>query len=227
MAYQLQRLGTVDGAGEMVSDADVRRRMERLDGERRRYRRLWAYYRNPMLIGRAATEQQGSQRPYRQAQEWGMPPRITGLSFGGDPLGLASASGATRKEVVIENDIAWRVETMVDYLFGKSPVIASTAPDQERQPGDRATAGADPGAQRREPLLAAVGAPGRGVWIRGCAGEAGSPDGGSWGSSGGGGRAVACAVVGRRPGTSGGERRDAAAWSRRTSNRGRESFLAR
>ena len=29
----------------------------------------------------------------------------------------------TAREIVIENDIAWRIDTMVDYLFGRMPVI--------------------------------------------------------------------------------------------------------
>src|SRR2546429_196434 len=41
--------------------------------------------------------------------------------------------GVARKEVVIENDIGWRIETMVDYLFGKPLVISSAAPDEKRR----------------------------------------------------------------------------------------------
>jgi hypothetical protein len=33
--------------------------------------------------------------------------------------------------VVIENDIAWRVQTMVDFMFGKPVRILSTAADEE------------------------------------------------------------------------------------------------
>jgi hypothetical protein len=100
--------------------------------ERPRYQRLWAYYRNPMrVIGSAAGSQD---RPYRQAQEWGLPYRITGAR-------AASAIGsidndidaAARKEVVIENDIGWRIETIVDYLFGKPLVLRSAAPDPARR----------------------------------------------------------------------------------------------
>jgi hypothetical protein len=114
--------------------AEVRERIRQLDeADRPRYRRLWAYYRNPMSLWAIRTDESGSERPYRQAQEWGLPPRITGLRAGreigsGDPAG-----GVRRKEVVIENDIAWRVETMVDYLFGRPIVISSTAPDAQRR----------------------------------------------------------------------------------------------
>src|SRR5687768_5360095 len=43
------------------------------------------------------------------------------------------AEDIRRKEVVIENDIGWRVETMVDYLFGKPVVIRSAARDEKRR----------------------------------------------------------------------------------------------
>ncbi|MHC4435051.1 MAG: hypothetical protein ACYTBS_24705, partial [Planctomycetota bacterium] len=37
----------------------------------------------------------------------------------------------SRKEVVIENDIAWRIHTMVDFLFGKPLKIRSLAEDPQ------------------------------------------------------------------------------------------------
>ena len=52
--------------------------------------------------------------------------RMTGLS-------VSAVEGVVRKEVVIENDIGWRVDTMVDYLFGKPLVIASAAVDPARR----------------------------------------------------------------------------------------------
>ncbi|MGB7159666.1 MAG: phage portal protein [Tepidisphaeraceae bacterium] len=106
---------------------------------RQRYQRLWAYYRNPMRpIGAASSASSSgdahSDRPYRQAQEWGLPPRITGYRSGSDVNGGSlPVEHVTRKEVVIENDIGWRVETMIDYLFGKPIVIDSAAPDPSRR----------------------------------------------------------------------------------------------
>ncbi|MEZ0267728.1 MAG: phage portal protein, partial [Phycisphaerae bacterium] len=76
---------------------------------------------------------QGSERPYRQAQEWGLPSRITGVRAGAEPFADAAQTGRARKEVVIENDIGWRVETLVDYLFGKPLVVSSAAPDPARR----------------------------------------------------------------------------------------------
>lgn len=82
--------------------------------------RLWSYYRNPSA-SRPATELSDlaggarSLRPYRLAQERGLPAR------------LRSGSGVS--EVVIENDIAWRIEALVDFVFGKPLRILSTASD--------------------------------------------------------------------------------------------------
>jgi len=90
--------------------------------------RLWEYVRNPMLpLSRAASAAANTaSRPYVQAQEQGLPPRITGVG------GLSGRGGAAnRKEVVVENDIAWRIHTMVDFLFGQEPTIRSTADDPE------------------------------------------------------------------------------------------------
>lgn len=106
-----------------------------LSEERPRLRRLWLYYRNPLTCSGVRSEEDSnlSARPYRQAQEWGLPARITGVQPGGEPLTPALASETPRKEIVIENDIGWRIETMVDYLFGKAIVITSGAPDPSRR----------------------------------------------------------------------------------------------
>lgn len=107
--------------------------LEQLDHlHRPRYRRLWAYYANPMRLSCALGEST-SQRPYRQAQEWGLPARITGCIAGSEPFSEHERTSTARKEVVIENDICWRVDTMVDYLFGRPLVISSSAPDPRRR----------------------------------------------------------------------------------------------
>jgi hypothetical protein len=100
--------------------------------DRMRYRRLWAYCRNPMRTG-VVVDESGSEKPYVQAQEWGLPSRITGIKSGGEIFEGELLDGLVRKEVVIENDIGWRIDTMVDYLFGKPLVIESTAPDPRRR----------------------------------------------------------------------------------------------
>jgi len=94
---------------QLALDDHRRRELPRLD-------RLWAYYRNTMA---PATTTRG----YRQAQESGLPPRIVGKDHRPD----------TRREVVVENDIAWRVQTMVDFLLGRPVTITSTAPDPARR----------------------------------------------------------------------------------------------
>ena len=71
--------------------------------------RLWDYYANPC-------DAEG-----RQAQQAGLPPRVVG----GEGGGLA-------KEVSVENDIGWRVDAGVDFLFGRPIVLDSAAPDAGR-----------------------------------------------------------------------------------------------
>jgi hypothetical protein len=136
MPHQIESLHDDDVAASTLDPERLQDRIDRLlnvDGPR--YRRLWAYYRNPMLPVTVDVESNGAERPYRQAQEWGLPPRITGVvTRASGEVGEAQAlDGVARKEVVVENDIAWRVETMVDYLFGKPVVINSSAPDAARR----------------------------------------------------------------------------------------------
>ena len=105
---------------------------EQLRSEGRlRCRRLWAYYANPMRIGAIYPDK--LEQPYRQAQEWGMPSRITGFNWGADVYVDGSVSSRVRKQVVVENDIAWRIDTAVDYLFGTMPLIHSLAADPARR----------------------------------------------------------------------------------------------
>jgi hypothetical protein len=107
--------------------------LTRLEGvDRPRYRRLWAYYANPTTPC-GTSDVSASSRPYRQAQEWGLPSRITGVQAGCEIGSGQAAAGIARKEVVIENDIAWRIDAIVDYLFGKPLVIASAVADPQRQ----------------------------------------------------------------------------------------------
>lgn len=95
-----------------------------------RYDKLWAYYRNPIELVRAsggAVGVGGSVRGwYRSAQEVGLPARIVG--HGSVPGGIGDERG--RREVVIENDIGWRVAAMVDFMFGSPIRIESLAEDE-------------------------------------------------------------------------------------------------
>ncbi len=90
--------------------------------ERPRQDKLWAYYRNPIEpVGASGATSAGSW--YRQAQEAGLPTRIRGRSAG------VPGAETGRREVVIENDIAWRVQTMVDFMFGRPVRFESLADD--------------------------------------------------------------------------------------------------
>ena len=100
--------------------------------------RLWRYYRNEIsglagfagfatfAAGAGATSAEDRPRPYQQDQEFGLPARITGR------LGSLGGEAPRRKEVVIENDIGWRIDTGVHFLFGKAPLLESLAPDASR-----------------------------------------------------------------------------------------------
>ncbi|MBI1370302.1 MAG: phage portal protein [Planctomycetes bacterium] len=86
--------------------------------------RLWDYYRNDLDFDFA-----DDKRPYRAAQQQGLPWRLT--RTGPAPARPFDADGA-RREIVIENDIGWRVHTLVDFMFGKSVHIQSRAADPQR-----------------------------------------------------------------------------------------------
>ena len=77
-----------------------------------RYDQLWRYYRNP-------TDTAGR----RPAQADGLPERLRAT----DRTGQRPA-----REQVVENDIAWRIHAMVDFMFGQPVTIQSLAPDATR-----------------------------------------------------------------------------------------------
>ena len=105
---------------------------------RPRLARLMGYYRNPLTdIARYLAYSPAASlsiRPYRQFQELGLPTRITGFrhTSAGDPVPAGSVE-VQRKEVVIENDIGWRLNTVVDFALGDMPVINSTAQDPQKR----------------------------------------------------------------------------------------------
>ncbi|HOK94775.1 MAG TPA: phage portal protein [Anaerohalosphaeraceae bacterium] len=85
--------------------------------------RLWDYYTNPLTETDRSSE---SSRGYMQAQETGLPLRITGQP-------AREGGQIQRKEVVIENDIGWRINAMVDFLFGRPVSIKSKAAAAHRR----------------------------------------------------------------------------------------------
>jgi len=76
--------------------------------DRPRLERLWNYYRNP-------TQPASDTAKPSLAQAAGLPPRLQ----------PSSHVNREQREVVIENDIAWRLHTLVDFMFGKAFVIQS------------------------------------------------------------------------------------------------------
>jgi len=103
------------------------------------FSRLWEYYTNPTderhFGFESGTKVSESARCYIQAQECGLPPRITGFfhSGGGGVSGYRGINDVQRKEVVIENDIAWRINAGVDFLFGKPVSFVCQSPDSQKR----------------------------------------------------------------------------------------------
>ena len=99
----------------------------------RHYNRLWSYYSNPSFEQAGAAYSRNGRR-YTQAQEAGLPARITGLVYSGGTVqgGARQLGDIARKEVVIENDIGWRVNAIVDFLFGRPVDFVSTASDSQK-----------------------------------------------------------------------------------------------
>ncbi len=103
------------------------------------FNRMWEYYANRTedVAGSGADERKVTDtgRCYVQAQEWGLPARITGLarSAGMGVFGGRAAREIQRKEVVVENDIAWRINAAVDFLFGKPISFVSKSPEGGRR----------------------------------------------------------------------------------------------
>jgi len=97
--------------------------------------KLWDYYQNQMYSATRMGEVPGENgRGYVQGQEIGIPSRITGNVY--TPGGSAesfSFTGRQRKEVVVENDISWRINAMVDFLFGKRVSIVSKVPEVQKR----------------------------------------------------------------------------------------------
>ena len=98
------------------------------------FEQLWNYYANPKIEIVDSRLAESSKR-YIQAQEFGLPARITGYVHTGRAglPGTRALRDVQRKEVVIENDIAWRINAAVDFLFGKPISLASKSPDDQKR----------------------------------------------------------------------------------------------
>jgi Phage portal protein, SPP1 Gp6-like len=132
MTDQLEKVnGNADPMWALIDRAirsHVSREMPRLE-------KMWAYYRNPIeLVRHSGQASSGASRGwYRSAQEVGLPRRIVGTRGLGGALGSVGDERG-RREVVVENDIGWRVQAMVDFMLGSPVRIESLAEDEgERQ----------------------------------------------------------------------------------------------
>lgn len=88
-----------------------------------RLQRLWDYYRNELDFTSG-----DNVRSYESSQERGLPRR---LRRHGVVIGDGGGARGDR-EVVIENDIAWRIHTLVDFMFGQPISFQSLAEDREK-----------------------------------------------------------------------------------------------
>ncbi len=111
----IEDVGLEQALLELVIDEHRRGAMPRLE-------RLWTYYRDPAEpvgpLGSPAGTAAGNIR-WTSGQAQGLPARFRAGPFDEDT-----------REVVIENDIGWRVQTMVDFMFGKPVQILSTAENE-------------------------------------------------------------------------------------------------
>jgi hypothetical protein len=87
-----------------------------------RLMRLWRYYRNALA---EPTMNGGSTGA--PAQRSGLPPRLISESEDLQP------EPRFRREIVIENDIAWRIHALVDFMFPAAPRIVSQARGERQQ----------------------------------------------------------------------------------------------
>ncbi|MHC4060126.1 MAG: phage portal protein [Planctomycetota bacterium] len=103
------------------------------------FTKLWEYYTNPVyeVSGSGACDRKVNEsgRCYRQAQEYGLPARITGFlhSANSGIFGARCVRDVQRKEVVVENDIAWRINAAIDFLFGKPVTFVSRSPAGQKR----------------------------------------------------------------------------------------------
>jgi hypothetical protein len=80
---------------------------------------LWQYYRNPLTLNPP-----GATRPYRLGQERGLAQRLAVTPPRAITIDDRRPAG---RDLVVENDIAWRIHAMVDFLFARPVRIVSTA----------------------------------------------------------------------------------------------------
>ncbi|MBX3364480.1 MAG: phage portal protein [Phycisphaeraceae bacterium] len=114
-------------AGNHAPDQSFRRLIDEHERHTRpRLERLWNYYRNALEPVGSPGGLHPAGRWYRLAQEAGLPARFT--------HGRAEPSLDDRRpprEIVVENDIAWRIHAMIDFMFGRAVRLRSAADDPD------------------------------------------------------------------------------------------------
>ncbi len=115
-----------EAGSEMIVNDCLRRHLigEHREEVRPALERLWGYYRNTLDFDLG-----DDKRLYRANQEMGLPWRLTRPR---SAHRLADVGGG-RREVVVENDIAWRIHTLVDFMFGKPVAIQSLVEDEDKR----------------------------------------------------------------------------------------------
>jgi len=83
-----------------------------------RLRRLWRYFRNDLAAPTLGGGSDGA-----PAQRAGLPSRL--IQF------RPNTDDRFQREIVIENDIGWRILTLVDFMFPRAPRLVSKARDPQ------------------------------------------------------------------------------------------------
>ncbi len=123
MGFKLEAFGSIG-----LDEALLRALIERHERESAAaFDLFWSYYRNEMTAHRSVSAG-GVVTARRLAQEAGLPARLRGRK---NAQGDDRASAA--RERVIENDIAWRIHAMVDFMFGRPVRIRSMAERDDRR----------------------------------------------------------------------------------------------
>ncbi|AQQ72084.1 Phage portal protein, SPP1 Gp6-like [Limihaloglobus sulfuriphilus] len=132
MAYKTSSITNGEISGEYVQWLIEHQWPSRLS----RFEQLWDYYDNrpESVFDKPAELSKANEmsRTFVLPQEAGLPPRITGVTKTGPNISNPLTE-IQRKEVVIENDIGWRINAMVDYLFGSGIKLLSKAEDAGRK----------------------------------------------------------------------------------------------
>jgi hypothetical protein len=117
MSYDLSPFASIPLSETLLEHLIAEHRMERTP----RLKRLWRYYRNQL----APPDARGGSQ-HGPAQRAGLPFRLAQDEDG-------TADDRARREIVIENDIAWRVNTLVDFMFPTAPRLVSKAADADQR----------------------------------------------------------------------------------------------